>query len=163
MGQFDPGSGHLVKRHLEAGHRLVGLERHLLSQRLSPAERQELAASENRRNALLGKYPQTLARSEGWRNTADLFDDTIRVSAVNNRLMQAESAMSVLRYTENLNAVAPGAQAISPEFQQRVSALRNSIYRTLELIRSQQVRKPSESGNHRQLRRLTGVLLRGFV
>jgi outer membrane protein assembly factor BamD (BamD/ComL family) len=144
----------LVKRHLEAGHRLVGLERNLLLQRLNPAERQELVASENRRNALLGKYPQTLARSEGWRNTADLFENTIRLSAVNDRLMGVEAALGGMRYIENLGDSSGKAPASSPGFASQVGSLRKKMYRTLELVRAQQVENLAETGSHRQLRRL---------
>ena len=152
----------LVKRHLEAGHRMVGLERNLLLQRLKPAERQELTASENRRNALLGKYPQILAKSEGWRRTADLFDSTNRLAAVNQRLMATAASLSGVRYLEgtanhassgSVTAGRTGAQAAS-EFGDGISALQSKIYRTLELVRAQQVENLSESGTHRQLRRL---------
>jgi len=144
----------LVKRHLEAGHRLVGLERNLLLQRLTPAERQELVASENRRNALLGRYPQTLARSEGWRNTADLLESTIRLSAVNDRLMGVESGVSGIRYLEHLGDIRGKDEGSAPGFTGQVNGLRKKLYRTLELVRAQQVENLAETGNHRQLRRL---------
>lgn len=150
----------LVKRHLEAGHRMVGLERNLLLQRLKPAERQELAASENRRNALLGKYPQILAKSEGWRRTADLFDSTNRLAAVNQRLLATAAGLAGVRYLDgvavnhgNGGTNASGATAAA-EFSAGIGSLQSKIYRTLELIRAQQVENLSESGTHRQLRRL---------
>lgn len=152
----------LVRRHLEAGHRLVGLERNLLLQRLKPAERQELTASENRRNALLGKYPQILAKSEGWRRTADLFDSTNRLAAVNQRLMAAAASLSGVRYLEGVGSHATTGTGTTgstvttgaSEFGAGISSLQSKIYRTLELVRAQQVENLSESGTHRQLRRL---------
>jgi len=152
----------LVKRHLEAGHRMVGLERNLLLQRLKPAERQELNASENRRNALLGKYPQILAKSEGWRRTADLFDSTNRLAAVNQRMLATAASLSGVRYLESLSTKAivgpgePGKAGTTgaSELGAGIAALQSKIYRTLELVRAQQVENLSESGTHRQLRRL---------
>ena len=155
----------LVKRHLGAGHRLVGLERQMLLQRLKPAERQELSASENRRNALLGKYPQTLARSEGWRRTADLFDDTIRLATVNGRLLAADAGISGIRFLEHIQVTDSGKEkskmdssaegkSASAGFVAQVSVLRNKIYRTMEIVRAQQIENLTEAGSHRELRRL---------
>ncbi len=146
----------LVKRHLDAGHRLVGLERNLLMPRLKPAERQQLIASENRRNGLLGKYPQTLARSEGWRRSADLFDDTNRLAGINNRLTATDASLAGIRYLENIGNGNNKAVPVSKDFTAQVLALQGKIYRTMELVRSQQIENLAETGTHRHLRRLMG-------
>jgi hypothetical protein len=144
----------LVRRQLEAGHRLVGLERHLLSQRLTPAERQELQSLENRRNSLLGRYPETLSRGEGWRRTADLFEDNIRLGKIAERLAQAQSNLATLKFLESRR----GAE--SPrwvEYDPQVSILRDRAYKAVEMIRSLQIENLAESGPHRHLRRLMAL------
>ncbi|MEY4631970.1 MAG: hypothetical protein RIQ81_2090 [Pseudomonadota bacterium] len=141
----------LVRRHLAAGHKLVGLERHLLAQRLNPVEREELQSLENRRNGLLGKYPETLARSEGWQKTADLFDGSIRLGQVASRLSSAQASLAAVRYLEARSGKESQAWR---EYDPQISFLRERASKAVEMVRSLQIENLADTGTHRPLRRL---------
>jgi len=76
--------------------------------------------------------------------------------------MATAASLSGVRYLESLAISATGGpadlnktgKASAAELGAGIASLQSKIYRTLELVRAQQVEDLSESGTHRQLRRL---------
>lgn len=143
----------MVRRQLELGHRLIALQKHLLSGRLTPSEKHELDASERRRTMLLSRYAKTLGASEGWRKTADLFDSIIRLDRINEKLLFAEANLAPVRF-----AASSGSKFTDEMkgLETTPEKVRTNILRALELVRAQQITGLADGSEHRQLRRLMG-------
>jgi hypothetical protein len=138
---------------LAVGHRLAAAERYLYKKRLDKLDWQRLTASEARRARLLTPAAEAHRRLERWASYAGFLDLTAQTADAYQRLKTAEADLATSRYVANARAMRvknddTRAKSIV-EMEAKTKRLRETLARTLELLRRQKVQDLLMQSPHR--------------
>ena len=142
---------------LRIGHRLVAMERYLLIDQISPSQKHELEASEDRRTRLLTKPAKLRREMESWStysNFADLTQDLARAHA-DLQKTDAQIAGSTLHLESNKNAKNSGSRFAELESARaKAQKLREKLYQALEATRARKVQDLVNQSPHKSFKKM---------
>lgn len=141
---------------LTVGHRLAGVERNLSKDRIDAVDMQRLTASEARRARLLTPPAAAKRQMERWASYAAFLDLTKQTADSYQKLKDAEAALATSRFlmrAEDNVKQDPDRKTRIAELEAKSARLRETLARTLELLRKRKVEDLLTQSPHRATQR----------
>lgn len=137
---------------LNVGHRLAAAERNVYKSRLDKLDWQRLTASEARRTRLLTPAAEAHRRMERWASYSGFLDLTQQTSDAYQKLKTSEADLATSRYlmqaNEKLNDDSSRRRHVA-ELETKTNRLKETLARTLELLRRRKVEDLLTQSPHR--------------
>lgn len=141
---------------LTVGHRLAAVERNLRKDKIDPIDMQRLTASESRRARLLTPPAAAKRRMERWASYAAFLDLTKQTADTYQKLKSAEADLATSRFlmqaADKLKDDADRKGRLE-ELNEKSARLRETLARTLELLRKRKVEDLLTQSPHRATQR----------